>query len=1096
MRNRPSIVVLACLAVLTATVATSSARVPTSRPQSRVEGRAQAGRPVISGETSHSIPGRYFVTLRGAALAQKVTTARAQGRPLDSSAQRDATARIAAGQQAALDAARSLGARIVYRFDLLMDGFSAQMSSTAAARLAARPDVVSVRPVAIVRHEAQSSEHFIGAAKVWQRYGVQGKGQRVAVVDTGIDYTHADFGGPGTPHAYASNNPTVIEPGTFPTKKVVDGYDFVGEYYDPADSTAENDLPQPDPDPLDIDGHGTHTAGICCGKGVPHHVPKGVAPKAKILSYKVFSANASSGGDTIAAGIERAIDPNQDGSTKDHADVISMSLGADFGDERSVDAVAAQRAVDLGAVVVAAAGNASSQLTGGAAYIAGTPAAAPGAISVAGSIVRFVANRLTVVSPAAVVPPEGGLAVHQPWSAEITANLAGDLFDARAVQPPAGRSGQPAPSDRELCDATPAGTPFSGKIALVFKGSTSAGDCDATEKVFRAQEAGADAVVLWSGFPGAPFALGAGQDADKITIPAFLVSNADGATLADALSPSAPGAYNTQMVHVSISVKAQVVPGYADRMADFSSEGPSRVSNALKPDVTAPGVDIKSALAGSGDKPVVESGTSQATPHVAGLAALLVQLHKGWNPTEIKAVIMNQAKRNLKNNDGTKPVSAAIMGAGRVRADQSAKALSVAYPGSLSFGLEIAAHKVTEVRTFRVHNGDGSAHAYRASAGLHYTDYGTRLAKVAVGLPGAAFGPNVSFSLKPHETQVVRARLTLDPAVMSVPEQFFGWAGFNGSTDGAVRIVQTNGTRDVMNVPWQVTPVAASLNDVSPTALDVSLGPRALTVTNRGAGQSFADTYLLGAEDEIGSRGEEDITDIGARSFVGDSINGVARGLPPSTDPLFNLPWTQFLAQQDEPAEPVEFAIRTSGIHSTSQSMEVDVLIDARADGVFADQTLRADYLLSSLPGNLVCLFDLSRADPFAECAAAYFQDYRTFNTNVIGLPVDVSALGLTNASSKLSYTAQACTLANESVVCDAVDNFDASTGTWASMINVTDPALDVSPLVCGGFFDDPACGQIVVKAGSIRPGEEQRLFVLFPDNPPAADSTVVAVSN
>jgi hypothetical protein len=330
--------------------------------------------------------------------------------------------------------------------------------------------------------------------------------------------------------------------------------------------------------------------------------------------------------------------------------------------------------------------------------------------------------------------------------------------------------------------------------------------------------------------------------------------------------------------------------------------------------------------------------------------------------------------------------------------------------------------------------------------------------------------------------------------VLSEQEQFFGWAGFNGDTDGAVKIVQKKGRKDVMNVPWQVTPESASLNEVSPATLDVRSDPQTLAVTNKGAGRSFADTYLLGAQDDLGSRGEEDVTEIGARSFVGPSIDGTPQGLPPDPDPLFGLPWTQFLAQQDEPKEPVEFAVRTSAIHSTSQSMEVDVLIDAGADGVFADPNLRADYVLSSLPGNQVCLFDLSKTDPFSQCAATYFQDYRAFNTNLIGLPVDVSALGLKNSKPTLSYTAQACTIANEVPICDGIDNFNDATGTWAATLNVTHPALDATPLVCGGFFDRSTCTAITVSKGSAPAGTDTKLLILLPDNPPADDARIVTV--
>ncbi len=120
---------------------------------------------------------------------------------------------------------------------------------------------------------------FIGANKVWQSLGAQGQGMTVALVDTGIDYTHKDFGGSGDPADYANNDPNVIEPGTFPTKKVIGGYDFVGSNYDVVDDDPTNDIPRPDSDPLDRDGHGTHTGGTCCGIGVPGKIGPGVAPK-------------------------------------------------------------------------------------------------------------------------------------------------------------------------------------------------------------------------------------------------------------------------------------------------------------------------------------------------------------------------------------------------------------------------------------------------------------------------------------------------------------------------------------------------------------------------------------------------------------------------------------------------------------------------------------------------------------------------------------------------------------------------------------------------------------------------------------------------
>ena len=118
----------------------------------------------------------------------------------------------------------------------------------------------------------------------------RGQGHVVADVDTGIDYTHKNFGGRGTLNAYNQNDPNVIEPGSFPTNKVIGGYDFVGPDYAVTDEDPTNDIPRPDPDPLDaVEGdHGSHTAGSCCGNGVTGEIGAGVAPKSKLLAIKVW----------------------------------------------------------------------------------------------------------------------------------------------------------------------------------------------------------------------------------------------------------------------------------------------------------------------------------------------------------------------------------------------------------------------------------------------------------------------------------------------------------------------------------------------------------------------------------------------------------------------------------------------------------------------------------------------------------------------------------------------------------------------------------------------------------------------------------------
>ena len=232
----------------------------------------------------------------------------------------------------------------------------------------------SVEPVGLIEPAIDSSVPFIGAKRAWDELGLTGKGIRIAIIDSGIDYTHAAFGGAGTRDEYDANDPTIIEPGTFPTAKVVGGWDFVGEQYD---VDGGSDTPDPDPDPLDAEGHGSHVAGICCSKGVPDRVGRGVAYQAKILSYKVWSDDTSTA-DVLVAAFERAVDPDRDGDFDDRADVISFSGAVTYGPPASVESEAAQAAVDAGSVVVVAAGNAGGQFSFGGAYRVGGPSSAEG----------------------------------------------------------------------------------------------------------------------------------------------------------------------------------------------------------------------------------------------------------------------------------------------------------------------------------------------------------------------------------------------------------------------------------------------------------------------------------------------------------------------------------------------------------------------------------------------------------------------------------------------------------------------------------------------------------------------------------------------
>jgi subtilisin family serine protease len=1025
--------------------------------------------------------GRYFVQLKAPAVLDQARSA--------PSAQRAAAADALRSQADAIQEAEALGGKVVFRYTRLVNAFSAELSAEAAAAMAARSDVALVERVPIVVRTNETSVPFIGAKKVWKKLGVQGKGVTVAVADTGIDYTHADFGGSGDPADYEANDPSVIEPGSFPTGKVIAGFDFVGGNYSVTDEDPTNDIPDPDPDPLDdaIAGdHGTHVAGTCCGNGVPGVIGKGVAPKAKLVAVKIWHSGDSTA-DVLVAGYEFAMDPNQDGSTSDAVDVVSFSGGVDYGPPSSLEAQAAQAVVDGGTVFVASAGNTGNQPNGGNAYILGTPASARGVIAVAASIDQFVAQTLTVNAPANVVLPDGGPIVPQDWGPSLDADLTGDIVDAREFDPPADPSGEPAPGDRMLCDATPAGSPFAGKLVLVFKGPFGGGDCLVDDKVLHAQEAGAIGVVIWDGFGGLPGQIAPGESQALVTIPSVDLSGNDSAALAAAISPNAPGSYNDVVGNVTLGSVGALIPGYEDHVVDFTSEGPARITSSLKPDVSAPGSDIRSADAGSGDGAIVFSGTSMSAPHISGVAALLTQLHPTWPPGKIKALIMNQATQDLVNLDGSAPVPATVMGSGRVQAFESARAESLAFPGSVSFGLRAVSDLTTIVRSFTLQNLSNHKQQYEASADVRYTDFNPRFADVRIAIGDEQLAASHDFSLKAGGKVKIHVELTLDPDRVPPWQQQYGWYFFSPNVDGNVDIVEKGKGGDELHVPWHAAALAVSDTSVAPSSLDLTGGPADLDVNLDGFGLGSADLFLLGATDP-------------AETFTGATVDGVPEGVPTGTDPLVGLTWLEFLTSSDTPSEPVEFVAVGAGAHNITENTEVDVLVDVGADGVFADPALHADAILVKFAEGgtgVTCLFNLP--SDFSACDAEYFQDFSNYNASIWGIPVDAGALGLSNTDHLLSYSISACTGIYEGdlpddVVCDEVGGIDPDTGTYGPTIDVTDPSLTFSTKVVEGFFGGPA-GPVSVGVGSAAPGDDPSILAVFPNNHPADQHAVVTTS-
>jgi subtilisin family serine protease len=381
-------------------------------------------------------PVAYVLLLDAPPAAEFLTqlTERGVGAAGATAATQQYIARLDQAQQTLLTSLETLGAPVLYRTQRVYNGVAVLATADQLAALADLPGVKTVQRLVPKTPDTTTSVPFLGAPALWQGFagapGLRGEKMRIAVIDTGVDYLHVDFGGPGK--GYGQNDPTRIGdvPG-FPGVKVITGYDFAGNAYnaDPR-SVTYNPIPAPDPDPTDCYGHGTHVAGIAAGFGVTAaqttytgpwaantdfsalRIGPGVAPLASIVALKVFGCSGASS--LIDLAIEWAVDPNGDGDFADRVDVINLSLGSTLGDGRDTTTIAAENAAAVGVVVVASAGNAFDYR-----FVTGSPSVGDRVVSVAATqhgVVRQAsgAQRIDTIAAFSSRGPRAGDAVLKP----------------------------------------------------------------------------------------------------------------------------------------------------------------------------------------------------------------------------------------------------------------------------------------------------------------------------------------------------------------------------------------------------------------------------------------------------------------------------------------------------------------------------------------------------------------------------------------------------------------------------------------------------------------------------------------------------------
>ncbi|MFB7140727.1 S8 family serine peptidase [Gottfriedia sp. NPDC056225] len=463
--------------------------------------------------------------------------------------------------------------------------------------------------------EQQSSTHsmvtFPGVEKLHQE-GYTGKGVKVGIIDTGIDYNHPDLKG-----AFKG------------------GYDFVDNDNDPMETTyadwQKSGLPETSGGEAYYTEHGTHVAGIIAGQGKNNadYSVTGVAPDADIYSYRVLGAYGSGQTSAILAGIDKAV--------SDGMDIISMSLGANYNDPLYPTAIAVNNAVLTGVTAVVAAGNSGNKM-----YTLGTPGNAPLAITVGASDTSVTIPQFSGTAH----PSTGDTSVAMKLAAQGYSDNVADLQGQTYKLVNVGVGTDVSYYKRDANGQYTIPRDVNGKIVVAKRGSVSLADIVTTAK-----KHGAKAVIL--------------SNADNDTlqdvflgntvgyIPTFLISSKQGYAITGDL-PLTVAKLDASIDFTFGNMSQTVTQG--NKLADFSSRGPSRVLYDIKPEVTAPGVSVFSTVPSYMHKDdngnaltdyqyAYErlSGTSMATPNVSGVAALLKQAHPDMTPADIKATLMNTA---------------------------------------------------------------------------------------------------------------------------------------------------------------------------------------------------------------------------------------------------------------------------------------------------------------------------------------------------------------------------------------------------------------------------------------------------------------------
>jgi subtilisin family serine protease len=594
-----------------------------------------------------------LVQLNGEPLATYVKTKPPQGKKIDfdNSATKSYRAQLSALRNDFKQWLRANApkAKVSGEFDISLNAVAVKLNGESLAKVASAPQALRAQYQGLYYPSPSGDPDLdlIKAPDAWAAAGggsaSAGEGVKVAIVDSGIDASHPCFSDAGYPAQ------TQLGDTNFTNNKVI------------AAKVFNNKVPSRHYTAEAIDSHGTHVAGtVACNYGtaasvngvaIPHTI-SGVAPRALLGNYNVFPANVAS---ARSEDILNALDA----AYADGFDVANMSLGGGAHGIQDLLTIAVDN-LDLANMVVAvAAGN-----SGPGHYTIESPGSAARALTAgAASVGHVIATPIT----AGAVTAAGVAGEFATVTSDLTAPL-GVVTEA----PTNGTTGLST-----ACGAL--ATNLSGQIALISRGT-----CSFSTKIRNAQNAGAVAVLVVNNVAGDGIGMAQDGTPNQPTVYAYNVSLTDGTAL-----KALPGAAATIGANA-----AYLITGNDDFMAGFSSQGPTDVDFRIKPDVVAPGVNVLSSIPMSycGGSPCFAffQGTSMATPHLAGSAAVLRWADASLSAAEIRSAIVNTADQGVLkkavSTTGALETDVQITGSGRENLLAAVGANVSLDPVSVSFG--------------------------------------------------------------------------------------------------------------------------------------------------------------------------------------------------------------------------------------------------------------------------------------------------------------------------------------------------------------------------------------------------------------------------